>query len=58
MEMAEDAHCTPICQKMYKARKENIERVFADAKVQQEMRYTRLIALAQVRNWVKLKLLP
>ena len=40
---------------MYKARKETIERVFADAKEQHGMRYTRYRGLAQVRNWVKLK---
>ena len=40
---------------MYKARKETIERVFADAKEQHGMRYTRYTGLAQVRNWVKLK---
>ena len=55
VEMAEDARCTPICQKMYMARKETIERIFADAKEQHGMRYTRFIGLAQVRNWVKLK---
>ena len=55
VEMAEDARCTPICQRMYKARKETIERVFADAKEQHGMRYTRFRGLAQVRNWVKLK---
>ena len=55
MEMAEDARCTPIFQRMYKARKETIERVFADAKEQHGMRYTRFRGLAQVRNWVKLK---
>ena len=55
VEMAEEARCTPICQKMYKARKETIERVFADAKEQHGIRYTRFTGLAQVRNWVKLK---
>lgn len=55
VEMAEEARCTPICQKMYKARQETIERVFADAKERHGMRYTRYTGLAQVRNWVKLK---
>ena len=55
VEMAEEARYTPICKRMYKARKETIERVFADAKEQHGMRYTRYTGLAQVRNWVKLK---
>ena len=55
VEMAEEARYTPICKRMYKARKETIERVFADAKEQHAMRYTRYTGLAQVRNWVKLK---
>ena len=54
-ELADDARYTPIYQRMYKARKETIERVFADAKEQHGMRYTRYTGLAQVRNWVKLK---
>ena len=54
-ELADDACYTPIYQRMYKARKETIERVFADAKEQHGMRYTRYTGLAQVRNWVKLK---
>ena len=55
VEMAEEARCTQICKRMYKARKETIERVFADAKEQHGMRYTRYTGLTQVRNWVKLK---
>jgi transposase len=55
VEMAENARHTPICKRMYKARKETIERVFADAKEQHGMRYTRYTGLAQVTNWVKLK---
>ena len=55
MEMAEEASCIPIFQRIYKARKETIERVLADAKMQQGMRYTRFTGVAQVRNWVKLK---
>ena len=53
-EMADDARYTPIYQRMYKARKETIERVFADAKEKHAMRYTRYRGLAQVTNWVKL----
>ena len=34
---------------------ETIERVFADAKEQHGLRYTRYTGLAQVTNWVKLK---
>ena len=52
--MADDARYTPIYQRMYKARKETIERVFADAKEKHGMRYTRYTGLAQVTNWVKL----
>ncbi len=54
-ELAEDARHTPIYKRMYKARKETIERVFADAKENHGMRYTRYTGLAQVTNWVKLK---
>ena len=53
-EMADDARYTPIYKRMYKARKETIERVFADAKEKHGMRYTRYTGLAQVTNWVKL----
>ena len=54
-ELADDARYTPIYKRMYKARKETIERVFADAKEQHGMRCTRYTGLAQVTNWVKLK---
>lgn len=54
-EMAEDIRHTPKYQELYKARKETIERVFADAKEKHGMRYTRHTGLAQVTNWVKLK---
>ena len=54
-ELAEDIRHTPIYQRLYKARKETIERVFADAKERHGMRYTRYRGLAQVTNWVKLK---
>lgn len=54
-ELADDARYTPIYQRLYKTRKETIERVFADAKEQHGMRYTRYTGLAQVKNWVKLK---
>ena len=53
-EMADDARYTPIYRRMYKARKETIERVFADAKEKHGLRYTRYTGLAQVTNWVKL----
>ena len=39
-ELADDARYTLIYQRMYKARKETIERVFADAKEQHGLRYT------------------
>ncbi len=54
-ELADDARYTPIYQRLYKARKETIERVFADAKEQHGMRYTRYTGLTQVTNWVRLK---
>ena len=54
-ELADDARYTPIYKMLYKARKETIERVFADAKEQHGMRYTRYTGLAQVTNWVRLK---
>ena len=47
MEMVEAGYVAPG--------KETIERVFADAKEQHGMRYTRYTGLAQVTNWVKLK---
>ena len=54
-EMADDIRYTPIYQRLYKARKETIERVFADAKERHGMRYTRYTGLPQVEKWVKLK---
>ena len=57
-ELAEDARYTPFYARMYKLRKETIERVFADAKEKHAMRYTTLRGLTQVRNWVKLKASP
>ena len=54
-ELADDARYTPIYQRLYKARKETIERVFADVKEQHGMRYTRYTGLTQVTNWVRLK---
>ena len=39
-DMADDARHTPIYLRMYKARKETIERVFADTKEKHGMRYT------------------
>ena len=52
--MADDVRYTPIYQRMYKARKETIARVFADAKEKHDMRYNRNTGLAQVPNRVKL----
>ena len=57
-ELADDARYTPAYAQLYKCRKETIERVFADAKEKHAMRYTQYRGLAQVTNWVKLKLLP
>ena len=54
-ELADDVRYTPRYQKLYKQRKETIERVFADAKEKHAMRYTQYRGLAQVTNWVKLK---
>ena len=54
-ELAEDARHTPKYSELYKQRKETIERVFADAKEKNAMRYTQYRGLAQVTNWVKLK---
>lgn len=54
-ELADDARYTPRYQKLYKRRKETIERVFADAKEKHAMRYTQYRGLAQVSNGVKLK---
>ena len=41
---------------LYKRGKESIERVFADTKEKHAMRYTQYRGLAQITNWVKLKL--
>ena len=54
-DLADDVRDTPKYQKLYKRRKETIERVFADAKKKHAMRYTQYRGLAQVSNWVKLK---
>ena len=56
MEMAEELRYTERHKRYYKMRKETIERVFADAKEKHGMRYTRYTGLAQVTNWVRLKL--
>ncbi len=55
IELAEDARHTPEYAKLYKLRKETIERCFADAKEKYAMRYTPYRGLTQVTNWVKLK---
>lgn len=54
-ELADDARYTPKYQKLYKQRKETIERVFAGAKEKHAMRYTQYRGLVHVTNWVKLK---
>ena len=54
-ELAEDVRHTPKYKKLYRMRKEKIERVFADAKEKHAMRYTPYTGLAQVSNWVRLK---
>ena len=54
-ELADDARYTEKYQKLYKQRKEKIERVFADAKEKHGMRYTHYMGLAQVTNRVRLK---
>ena len=54
--MADDAGYTPEHRKLYKRRKETIERVFADAREKHAMRYTQYRGLAQATNLVKLKL--
>lgn len=53
--MADDARYTPIYQRMYKARKGTIEHVFADAKEQHGVRYTRYTGLARVTSWMKIR---
>ncbi|MBM6978085.1 transposase, partial [Intestinimonas butyriciproducens] len=50
-DLADDVRYTPKYQKLYKRRKETIERVFADAKEKHAMRYTQYRGLAQVSNW-------
>ena len=54
-EQAEEARYKPKYKRLYELRKETIERVFADAKEQHGMRYTRYTGLTQVTNWVRLK---
>jgi hypothetical protein len=54
MELAEDYRYMPEYKKIYKRRKETIERVFADAKEKRGMRYTRLRGLQRVRMQVTL----
>ena len=45
-DLADDARYTPKYQKPYKRRKENIKRIFADAKEKHAMRYTQYSGLA------------
>lgn len=54
-ELADDVRYMPKYEKLYRRRKETIERVFADAKEKHAMRYTQYRGLAQVTKWVKLK---
>jgi hypothetical protein len=49
MELAEDVRHSPEGKEAYKLRKETIERVFADAKVQHGLRYTQYRGLAKLR---------
>lgn len=58
LEIVEDIRHTFVYKELYAKRKETIERVFADAKEKYAMRYTLYRGLAQVTNWVRLKLLP
>lgn len=55
MELVEDYRHIPEYKELYTHRKETIERVFADAKEKQGMRYTPYRGLAQVTKWVRLK---
>ena len=55
IELTEDARHTPKYKKLYKERKEKIERVFADAKEKHAMIYTPYRGLTAVKNWVRLK---
>lgn len=54
-ELADDARYTPEYRKLYKRRKETIERIFADAKERHAMHYTQYRGLAQVTKWARLK---
>jgi len=54
MELAEDVRHSPEGKEIYKLRKETIERVFADAKVKQGMRYTQYRGLARLKMQVLL----
>ena len=55
IERAEDFRHSPIGKKTYALRSQTIERVFADAKEKQAMRYTPYRGLPAVTAWVKLK---
>ncbi|MEG1972410.1 MAG: transposase, partial [Oscillospiraceae bacterium] len=52
MEMAEDIRHTPEGKELYSLRSQTIERVFADAKEKQNMRYTQYKGKAKVRMQV------
>ena len=54
-ELADDVRYTPEYKKLYRRRKETIERAFADAKEKHAMYCTRCKGLAQAANQVKFK---
>ena len=56
LDLVEQLRKTERGKELYARRKETIERVFADAKEKHAMRYTQHRGLAQVTNWVRLKL--
>lgn len=55
IKMAEDIRHSPLGKDTYSMRSQTIERVFADAKEKNAMRYTPYRGLNQVTNWVRLK---
>lgn len=55
LDIAEQLRKTELGREIYVMRKQSIERVFADAKENHAMRYTRHRGLARVTSWVRLK---
>lgn len=55
LDLVEQLRKTELGKEIYSKRKETIERVFADAKEKNAMRYTNHRGLARVTNWVRLK---